>query len=330
ILESRQAIAQIAATSPENVVFSSTSTDALNTIIFGLSIQKGDTVYVSPFEHNSIIRPLKSGLNLSLQTIPFDPKTWELDVDKLKEMFELHPPKAVFISEVSNVTGFELPWTKIFALSKPYKAINILDASQSFAPDRYYAQKNISLLVFNGHKSLYGPIGVGGFIFLEPVALEPSRLGGTGSDSLSFQMPSYSPDRYEAGTHNVAAIATLKDSIGWLRKQDSSYKSLLGDTLLQQLRTIPGIHVYAPDNISTNGIVSFNLESYTASELAEILDQDFGLALRGGYHCSPLVHHFIQSEPFYGTVRASFSYFNTLQEVEKLVSALQALSEELF
>lgn len=329
ILESRQAIAQIANTIPQNVVFSSSSTEALNTIIFGLSIQKGDTIYVSPFEHNSIIRPLKNRLDLSIQIIPFDPKTWQIDTEQLEKLFRTYPPKAVFLSEISNVTGFELPWAKIFALSKPYGAINVLDASQSFAPGRDYSEKDISLLVFNGHKSLYGPMGVGGFIFLEPISLIPSRLGGTGSDSLSEKMPAYSPDRYEAGTHNVPAIAALKDSIEWLKKQDFSYKNLLSDTLLQQIRTIPGVHVYVPKNMPTNGIVSFNLESYTASELAEILGQDFGLAVRGGYHCSPLVHSFIQSESFYGTVRASFGYFNTLEDVEKLVKALQILSEEL-
>lgn len=323
----RSKIAAIAGCTAHQVVFTASATQALNQIIFGLNLNRGDIVYVSPFEHNSIIRPLKSIEGLCLKVIPFNPQTWELDESALEKLFSKLPPKAVFVSEVSNVTGLRLPWEKIFALSRKYSSLNVLDASQSFRPGNLY-ESVCDFIVFNGHKSLLGPMGVGGFINRTMTPLLPYLFGGTGSDSLSPEMPKSMPLRYEAGTQNSMAIAALNTAIDWLFDHSEDTKIKLGDDLAFRLKQIPGVIVYQPKGIHTNGIVSFNLSGYLASETASILDSDFNIAVRGGYHCSPLVHEFIQSDEFGGTVRASFGYFNTQKDVDAVVNALSELSEE--
>lgn len=329
--QARQKVADLAEADVDQVVFTSSATHALNQIIYGLGLKRGDTVYVSPFEHNSIIRPLKAIKGLNVEVLPFDPATWTFDEAKTNVMFKRRPPSAVFTSEVSNVTGYRLPWEAIFKLASLYGATTILDSSQSFGSEQAdYTWAD--LVVFNGHKSLYGIMGVAGWINLSYFPLEPVYTGGTGTDSLSETMPQFGPERYEAGTHNIPAIGSLVPAIDWLKEQNSdhpNHKEELAEYLADNLRKIDSVTVYLPENIKSEGIVSFNLEGYTACELAEILAQDFGFALRSGYHCSPLVHDLIGSKPFLGTVRVSLGYFNTKNEIDQLLQALRELEEEL-
>ena len=323
----RAAIAELGNSKSEDVYFSASATEALNQIIFGSQLGSADNVYVSPFEHNAIIRPL-TVLDVNLIQIPFDSKDWQPDSEKIEMLFKKYPPKAVFLSEVSNVTGYKLPWQTIFGLAEQYGAIRVLDASQSFGlVDSDY--ENLDYLVFNGHKSLYGIMGAAGFIKYSNCSLFPYIYGGTGSDSLSGEMPKTGSSRFEAGTHNLPAVAVLIDSISWLSKQSQEKKKRLTEKLITELEKIDGIHLYLPPNGQTEGIVSFNLGGYSSSELAEILDQDFDIAVRSGYHCAPLVHDFIGSHDFLGTVRVSLGFFNTEAEVDQLIEALETLSEEL-
>lgn len=324
----RKSVASLAKTSPDNVFFSLSATLALNQIIFGLDLKENDTVYISPFEHNAIVRPLQSIKGLNIKVLPFDRRTWRFDQQKTIELFAYDPPKAVFVSEVSNVTGYRLPWEDIFKLADSYQAVTILDASQSFG-NLEGDYSGLDFLVFNGHKSLYGLMGAGGFINFTGKPLIPWVFGGTGSDSLSASMPESGALRYEAGTHNLPAIGSLVSGIEWLQSEDHSLKRRLAKRLAEGLRQIDGVTVYLPEEVESEGIVSFNLDGYTADELASILDHDFGFALRSGYHCSPLIHEFIGSDRFAGTVRASLGYFNTEDEIDKLLEAVDELGGEM-
>lgn len=325
---SRKALSKVAGCDSDKVVFTPSATMALNEIIFGIGLKPGDTVYISPFEHNSVVRPLHSLGYLNLEIIPFDSETWDLDETKLESMFRRNKPKAVLLSEVSNVTGYRLPWEKIFRLSNKFGSINILDASQSF-DKKAYDDPNLDILVFNGHKSLYGIFGAAGFMNITGKELTPYIYGGTGSDSLNLEMPLGTPQKLEAGSLNLTAIGVLPEAINWLKKVDSSLKEDLASSLIEGLSCISGIEIYFPKRAVNEGIVSFNLEGYDSEELASILDQDFGICVRGGYHCAPLVHDFIGSDRFKGTVRASLSYFNKEQDINSLISAIKELSEEL-
>ena len=131
----RKKIMQLNNIKNANVVYTISATTALNDIIFGIELNRGDYVYVTPFEHNSIIRPLeelKKRKEIKVEIIPFDKKNWKIDIEKTSDMFALHKPSAIFVSQISNVTGYELPYNMIFEMGKKYDTIDILDASQGY------------------------------------------------------------------------------------------------------------------------------------------------------------------------------------------------------
>ena len=135
------------------VVFTCSATIALNDIIFGMDVKENDYIYISPFEHNSIIRPLeelKKRKKIHIEILPFNKNTWEPEYEKINDLFAIHNPKAVFISQVSNVTGYLLPYDLIFESSSKYNSINVLDASQGFGVVPIKQYSNISYVVFAG------------------------------------------------------------------------------------------------------------------------------------------------------------------------------------
>lgn len=326
--DARSAIASFVPGVPaSHVVFTSSATDALNKLILGLDLLEGDTVYVSPFEHNAIIRPLRrleqNGIRIKI--LPFDPETWDLDEGKMRQQFAIDNPVAVLISHVSNVTGYEIPFEKIFAASNKYGAVNILDAAQSFGVIPLGSIRDISYLVFAGHKTLYASFGVAGFIAIEDRRLDSIIRGGTGSDSLNPEMPDLLPGRYESGSFNIVAIASLLASIPWLRSNNvASHERRLSERLREELEGMPRIKVFYPKSKSTNGIVSIAIDRYSSSEVG-ILLREKGISARTGYHCAPLIHDFIGSKPFEGTVRFSFGAFNTDEDVKMIIKALGEL-----
>lgn len=155
--ETRQKLADIVKTNKNNVIFKTSSTSALNNIIFGLNWNAGDNIYISPFEHNSVMRPLekiRKKFNVNIIILPFDNKTWDIK-EEAWDMFALKKPKCIICSAKSNVTGYKLPVQEIFKQGKKYDSINILDASQSFGIDKNISKENADFIVFAGHKSLY-------------------------------------------------------------------------------------------------------------------------------------------------------------------------------
>lgn len=317
-----------------DVIFAPSATIALNQIILGLEFNEYHNVYVSPFEHNAVMRPLhyiqaKFGINII--EIPFNKGTLELDYDNMKAMFASKQPDYVFLSHISNTTGYILPVEQIIAESKKYSAVVILDCAQSMGLLPIDIQEmNADFLVYAGHKTLYAPFGIGGFIKNCNVVLNKVLNGGTGSDSLNLDMPETSPMAFEAASPNVVAVAGLNAALKWQRglshNEVLSFKKKLSDYLIQQLNEIKGIKQYLPKDLQRHiGIVSFNLNGYNADDLGAILDQDFNIAVRTGYHCAPLVHELLETKEKKGTVRVSMSFFNTKQEVDYLVKALKEI-----
>ena len=296
--EARSAVVSfVPGVSASHVVFTSSATDALNKLILGLDLLEGDTVYVSPFEHNAIIRPLRrleeNGVRIKI--LPFDPVTWELDEEKMRQQFAIDNPAAVLISHISNVTGYELPFDAIFSASKKYGATNVLDAAQSFGVFPLGSLDNVSYVVFAGHKSLYASFGVAGFVVLEDKSILSVIRGGTGSDSLNPNMPSSLPGKYESGSANVVAISSLLASIPWLKGNDvASHERKLSERLRELLNNNPKARVFYPKNKKTNGILSVAFEGYSAADIGIILKNN-GISARTGYHCAPLIHDFMGS-----------------------------------
>ena len=310
-----------------DVAFLSSATESLNLIINGLNLEKGSIVYVSPFEHNAIIRPLKNleqKYGIEIIQIPFDKISWKPNLSKLEEMFSIKHPSAVFLSHISNVTGLILDYEDVFKLSKEFNAINTLDCAQSFGVLKPNLD-NVDFCVFAGHKSLYASFGIAGIISNNFSLLSVTKSGGTGSDSLNHLMPLSGHERLESGSPNIVSIYGLLKSSEWLKNANILEKEKeLTKYLIESLSQLNKVILYLPDNLdSILGIVSFNIDGYVSDDIANILEEEYQIAVRSGYHCSPLVHEFIDSIQYKGTVRVSLGAFNTKDDVDKLITALK-------
>lgn len=326
----RQAILDLNNIKTGKVIFTSSATNALNDIILGLDLKEGVNIYISPFEHNSVIRPLeelKRLLNVNVIILPFDNETWELNEDEMLNMFALNKPSCVILSQVSNVTGFILPYERIFKSSVKYSSINILDSSQGYGIVPVNEINNISYIVFAGHKSLYSSFGIAGYIKLKEDKLKHRLFGGTGSDTLNPNMEDKYPLGYEAGSPNIVAITALNESIKWLMKNDV-YKDEreLTNYLINELKKVKKCILYLPQDIDKCfGIVSINITGYTSEDVGMILDDEFDICVRTGYHCAPYIHDFIGDLVYNGSVRISINYFNSKEDVNNLIRALESL-----
>ena len=311
IQDTRTKIAAFVGLGPEVVSFESSATEAMNIIINGLDLKEGDNVYISPFEHNAVVRPLynlqsKKGINIRL--LPFDKETWEIETQKMNDLFSLYKPKACIITHISNVTGYILPVGSIFEQTKTYNCINVLDSSQSYGIVNP-STKDVDFIVFAGHKSLYASFGIAGFLNVNGTLLQISKSGGTGSDSL-----------------NSVAIAGLNKSIDWLKENDVyNHEKELTDYLIKELHQIKNVHIYVSEMGSVLGIISFNVDGYFAEEIGSILYDEYGICVRTGYHCCPFIHEFIDSKSKKGTVRVSAGAFNSKNDIDLLIDALKTL-----
>ena len=281
INDARKRIAELVKIQDESrVVITPSSTIAMNQILNGLRYFANTNVYISPFEHNAVVRPLykiSKEYGFSINLLPFDSKTQELDVQSMKNIFVVKHPDIVVLNHVSNVTGLILPIDEIFAESKKYNAVNVLDASQSMGMLPVEASSDIDFLVFAGHKNLYSNFGVGGFVYNSNTELVPVITGGTGSDSLNHNMPETMPVKYEAASHDVIAIASLNASLEWLMdigvESVYNHKKQLTEYLIDGLSKIKSIKMYIPSDLSKHiAVVSITHRSYRPEELAEILD----------------------------------------------------------
>lgn len=335
IQSTRVTLAKLVNISNENnVILSPSATVAMNIVLNGLEYNENTTVYITPFEHNAVARPLKRLADIygfSVEMIPFDSKTQGLDTDAMRNKFIVKHPDIVIVNHISNVTGNILPVDEIFNASGEYGAVNILDASQSLGlvPVDLLSKKT-DFLVFAGHKNLYGSFGTGGFIYNSNVKLKTFLTGGTGSDSLNLDMPEQMPALYEPASHDIVAISALKASLSWINdigiNNIYTHKKELTDYAVQKLSELSSVTLYLPENRDNHiAIISLTHSDYRPEELADILDNDFDIAVRSGYHCAPHVHKLIGTDSKGGTVRISIGYFNTKNDIESLVSALKEL-----
>jgi len=326
--ETRAKVSSIVKTNKDNVIFSSSATEALNQIIYGINFSDGDNVYITPFEHNAIVRTLYNVAkqkDINIIVIPFNKYSWKCEFEELKNMFVLKKPKAIIISHISNATGYILPYKEIFHLASSYFSINVLDCAQSFGVVKIDYICDINYIVFAGHKTLYSCFGIAGFIKLKDDKLIEIKCGGTGSDSLNMDMPFNLPGKFEAGSSNIVAIYCLHESIDWVKNHKIfEYENKLTKYLIEKLQQLSKIHIFIPEDIGMiSGIVSFDIEGYKPDEVGAILNDEFDICVRTGYHCAPLIHDFIGSNDFFGTVRVSLGFFNTFEDIDNLIRALQ-------
>lgn len=327
INECRNEIASFIKKDGKTVTLTSSATEALNIIIYGLGIEEGDNVYISPFEHNAIVRPLynlQKHINFSIHILKCNENTWDFEIDDIKNSFALNPPKACICSQVSNVTGFKPNYESLFTEAKKYNSLTILDSAQSFGIVPINTE-NTDFIVFAGHKSLYGPFGVGGFITVNDKKLQVTKAGGNGMNTLDHNMPDLNHERYEAGSPNTPCIYGLLTAIKWLKQQTSLYSNedKLTKYCISKLKENQKIHLFLPNNEDVFGIISFSVDGYTAQEVAEILYNEFSISIRSGYHCAPHIHDLIKSTLSLGTDRISLSAFTKKEDIDNLIQALE-------
>lgn len=319
------------------IVFSPSSTIALNTVIFGAGLRVGDIVYVTPFEHNSVLRPiehLRKTVGIEVRVIPFDKTSFECDLNQTAEMFRIEPPTMLCVSQISNVFGNVLPIDQLVVAARAANenTVCLVDGTQA-AGLLPLQMRNINALVFSGHKSLYGPFGVAGIGFGGSWRPQPLIYGGTGTQSERIDMPSDGNSRYEAGSHNIAAIAGLNSAVRWLnetgREAIVNHIAELTIVLQKNLSSRPRITTYLPTERATQqGVVSFNINGISPQAVEAVLGAR-AIAVRAGLHCAPWAHKTLNTVANGGTTRLSVGWFNTLAELSLFADELDQLIDEI-
>lgn len=320
------------ATADYECVFTSSATEALNVILQGISWSKGMVVYTTPFEHNAILRTLKYLENeYGIVIKELAPKDFIYDFNEIKQAFSQNAPSAVVISHASNAFGFINPIKDIFTIAKEFGAITICDMAQTAGlVDTNIVESKIDYAVFAGHKTLYGPFGIAGFVTNNKCKLKPLIYGGTGTDSQNLYMPEEMPTKYEAGSHNIYAIAGLNASLKWInfiginnifgKEKEHTRKAL---DIISRYKNIKIIRCH--DESKNIGVISCLFDGYSSDNIGQVLSEN-DIDVRTGLHCAPRAHEFLKTAPN-GTVRFSLSYFNDNKDFEKLEEILSYIEE---
>ena len=319
----------------KNVIFTKNVTESLNIVLKGF-LKPGDHILTSSMEHNAVMRPLRQ---LEAEGVMFDRipcnVQGELFLDTMEGLLKPNT-KAIVMMQASNVCGTLLPLKEVGLFCKAHGLKFIVDCAQTAGVFQISMKEmNIDALCFTGHKGLYGPQGIGGFVLQEDMIGEISPLlsGGTGSISHTEEIPDFMPDRFEPGTMNLPGIFGLHAALEWLN--DTGIESIhnkekkLTELFLKKIQEMDpeGEKIRLVGKKSVNGrtsVVSIQAPGRDVSEIAYLLDKNYGIMTRVGLHCAPNAHKTLDTYPT-GTVRFSFGYFNTEEEVLFAVKALEEL-----
>lgn len=333
IYETRELLAELFnLDDPMKAIFTFNATDSLNIAIKGI-LNTGDHVVTTEMEHNSVLRPLKELEKTGVEnTIVKCASDGTINLKDLENAIKDNT-KLIVTTHVSNLTGTIFPIEEIGKISKKYGVLYLLDSSQGAGVLNIDLKKyNIDFLAAPGHKGLLGPQGTGVLLINNDIELRQLKEGGTGSQSSSLEHPNFYPDKLEAGTHNLPGIAGLNAGIKYILNKgtESIYrheKNLL-DIFIKELRNNPKIKIYGPESIEhRSGVVSVNIEGMDSSEVANLLDSSYNIAVRPGLHCAPLAHKAIGTEKL-GAVRFGVGPFNKKADIMVAVKALNEIAAE--
>ena len=312
----------------KEVIFTSGTTHSINIVSNGFSkiLKKGDEIIVSGLEHHSNIVPWQMMIKnnaAKLRVIPLK-DNGELDMDEFKNILS-NKTKIVFLNHVSNALGIINPIEEIIDISHKNGAIVLIDGAQSAAHFKIDLQKlNVDFFTASAHK-LCGPTGVGFLYGKEKLLskLDPLMGGGEMISDVTFSKTTYAdlPHKFEAGTPNIAGVIAFGKAIDYLNEVGldniEQYEKNLLDYANSKLKEIDGLKIYG-DSKNKTSVISFNIEGIHSYDIGSILDK-FGIAVRTGQHCAqPIMDHF----GIDGTVRASFSFINTIEEIDHFYDSL--------
>lgn len=332
VFRCRRALATLLnAPDAKRVVFAANVTEALNVVIGGL-LHQGDHAITTAASHNSVLRPLfrkadEEQVDVSILPVSRDAS---IDYDEYERLFRPNT-KLVVVTHSSNLTGDVYDVARMARIAHEHGALICIDTAQTAgAVPIDMARDGLDIVAFTGHKSLYGPQGTGGLALAEGVNIPAFKEGGTGTHSYDRRQPDFYPEHLEAGTLNAHGIAGLLAGVSYL--QDKGI-----DALAAQVREltrrfekgalgIEGIRVYGGHGgIGRTGIVALNVADLDSGIVADALGRDYGICVRAGAHCAPLMHKALGTDA-QGAVRFSFSSFNTLEEVDAGICALREIA----
>ena len=319
------------AESPDCIAFTANVTQALNTALCGL-VRPGDHVITTVCEHNSVLRPLyrlrEQGAEVSFVEVD--------DTGRLRyEQFEkfLRPnTRLVVVTHASNVTGNLTDLAFVSAFAKKHGLTLVVDAAQTAGARPIDVQAlGVDVLCFTGHKALLGPQGTGGLYVRPGLQVAPLVVGGSGVHSFDERHPAEMPTALEAGTLNVPGIAGLGAGVRWLLTQGvealETKENALARLFYETVREIPGVRLYGDFTAPRAPIVSLNLAGEDSARVADALWEEYGICVRAGAHCAPLMHRALGTVE-QGVVRFSFSHTNTREEALAAARAVRSLAEE--
>jgi len=316
---------------PENVIFTQNITQSLNYILKGF-LKPGDHCIVTSMEHNAVMRPLTqlraAGVEFSRVQCDITGRLKPEDVER-----EIRSStKAVIMTHASNVCGTIMPVYQVAKLCRDRGVELVVDSAQSAGVlELDFLELNEGAIAFTGHKGLMGPQGIGGFVVGDRLAkaMEPYITGGTGSFSDSEEQPDYLPDKFEAGTPNLPGIFGLNAALKYLEEAGldkiCSRELELTEVFMRGVSGMKAVRLVGmQDTKDRTAVVSLDFTERDNAEIAYLLDSQYGIATRCGLHCAPSAHKTLETFP-QGTVRFSFSHFNTMEEIDYAVDAINRI-----
>jgi cysteine desulfurase / selenocysteine lyase len=333
LFEARQTLARLFnIADPMRVSFTGGCTHALNIAIQAFPWQAGDGVIMSSVEHHAVSRPIRKMARekgIRFHVVPYSDET-PFDLAHYEQLLKTDGKiRLVATTHASNVIGSVLPVAEISRLAHEHGALYLLDAAQSAGvlPVDVKAL-GVDMMALPGHKSLYGPPGVGALYIDQKVSLNTFLEGGTGNDSGKHEMSGTPPEGVEVGTIALPPILAFAAGANWVMETGIDkihhHEMQLLTLLLEKLQALPELKVYGHTRVADKTpVVSFNLPGTDPKELGNALFDEYGVALRAGYHCAPMAHEAIGTLDCKGTVRASIGYFTRPEDIEALSKSLK-------
>ena len=317
---------------PRQIMFTNNSTESLNIAIKGL-LEPGDHVITTMMEHNSVLRPLyemeRRGVRLTIV------RADERGTVNLADIEDAIAPdtKMIVCTNGSNLTGNYVHIGRVGEIAHKHGLLFVVDASQTAGVFPINVQDmHIDVLCFTGHKALLGPQGTGGMYVREGLAVRPLKSGGSGIMTYSKTHPEQMPTALEAGTLNGHGIAGLNAALKYIENEGMDNIRAREQELMKRfyegVKDLPGIKIYGGfDDMNRCAIVTLNIGDYDSSEVSDELLMEYGISTRPGGHCAPLMHEALGTVE-QGAVRFSFSHYNTDEEVDTAIRAIQELAED--
>lgn len=312
------------AESEQNIIFTDNCSGALNLAILGTKKPFGHIVCTEN-DHNSVLRAvqhLHDNFNVQYD-VAFQNNLGKLTLNDIKRCVKSNT-YLVICNHVSNVNGDMAEIEEIGKFCHENNILFLVDGAQSGGHEKIDMQKcHIDFLTLAPHKGFYAMQGLGVLIARNLESLSPIKFGGTGTNSLELYQPSISPERFEVGTLPSPNIISLSAGLDFIQQNFISIREKLDDLttyLNYSLSSLP-VKIYTP-SYNANGVLAFNIGNVHSNEIASYLNEKWGICTRGGYHCAAKKHEGLKTLE-QGAVRVSFSFFNTIADVSRLVDAVK-------